>query len=67
MQFIQLPSRKYYKVVAISNTMVIINADISHQSRATEPRGKYDARNMALQGNQFNETDTKPESKFSSA
>lgn len=42
--------------------MVIINADISHQSRATEPRGKYDARNMALQGNQeFNETNTKPE------
>lgn len=39
--------------------MVIINSDISHQSRVTEPRGKYDARNMALQGNQ--ETNTKPE------
>lgn len=42
--------------------MVIINSDISHQSRVTEPRGKYDARNKALQGNQESkETNTKPE------
>lgn len=67
-QFIQLPSRKYCKVVAISNTMVIINSDISHQSRATELRGKCDVRNMELQGNQgFKDTNTKPEGKLSSA
>lgn len=67
-QFIQLPSRKYCKAVAISNAMVIINSNISHQSRATEPRGKYDVRNMALQGNQeIKETNTQPEGKFSSS
>lgn len=63
-----IPSRKYSKVAAISDTTVIINSDISRQRRATEPRGKCDVRNMELQGNQeFKETNTKPEGKLSLA